>query len=178
MIVRAAEASDMPAYFDHMKRHFRESGAGGDILFHPVEDFEQWDRAEQIARSIAELEAPLTDLAWTRYWICELGGEVVADALIRSARAPSSQHRCVFAIGIERGARGQGLGRRLSMQAISWARMQPTLEYLDLFVFAHNAPAIALYKSLGFATLHTVEDQFRVRGQPIADTQMCLRLKP
>ena len=104
-------------------------------------------------------------------------GEVVADALVRSARLSSAQHRCQFAIGVERIARGQGLGRRLSMQVISWAKLQPGLEWMDLWVAANNLPAISLYASLGFETLGKVMDQYRLLGQKVDDMHMALRLK-
>ncbi len=126
---------------------------------------------------MAELEAPVGKPGWVRIWIVELGGEVVADALVRSSHMKTAQHRCQFAIGIQRPARGQGLGRRLSMQAISWAKLEPGLEWMDLWVMAHNAPAISLYKKLGFETLATVRDQFRLQGQKVGDTRMALRLK-
>jgi RimJ/RimL family protein N-acetyltransferase len=178
MNIRLAGPADAPAYFDHMQRHFRESGRDGDVIFHPVTDFESWNREETIAKTIAELEAPLGKPGWVRLWICEVGGEILADALVRSAGMAAAQHRCQFAIGVERSARGQGLGKRLSLQAISWARMQPGLEWLDLWVNAANAPAIALYEKLGFRSLGTVPDQFRVLGQQVDDTHMTLRLKP
>jgi RimJ/RimL family protein N-acetyltransferase len=178
MNIRLATAADMPAYYDHMQRHFRESGNDGDLIFHPVEDFETWNREENIAKAIAELEAPIGKPGWVRLWITEMGGEIVADSLVRSARMPSAQHRCQFAIGIERLARGQGLGRRLSMQALSWAKLQAGLDWMDLWVAANNAPAIALYESLGFRPCGTVIDQFRVKGKSVDDTHMALRLKP
>ena len=88
-----------------------------------------------------------------------------------------AQHRSQFAIGIERSWRGRGLGRQLAMQAISWAKRQESLEWLDLWVFAHNAPAIALYEQLGFRKYDTVLDQFRVMGQKIDDLHMTMKLK-
>lgn len=177
MNIRLATAADMPAYYDHMMRHFRESGRDGDVIFHPVDDFETWNREENIAKAISELEAPVGKPGWVRMWVSEIGGEIVADALVRSARMPTAQHRCQFAIGVERFARGQGLGRRLSMQAITWAKLQPGLDWMDLWVAANNGPAISLYESLGFRALGTVSDQFRVGGQRIDDTHMTLRLR-
>jgi GNAT superfamily N-acetyltransferase len=178
MIVREAAPADLPAYFEHALRHFRESGNDGDLLFHPIVDFETWKKEEEIAKAAEGLALPLDRVGWLRLWVAEHEGRVVADALLRSGFLPTTGHRCQFAIGIERPHRGQGLGRRLSMQAISWARMQPSLAWMDLWVFAHNRPAIALYEKLGFRALDTVADQFRLGGERIDDTHMTMPLKP
>jgi RimJ/RimL family protein N-acetyltransferase len=46
--------------------------------------------------------------------------------------------------------RGQGIGRRLAEKTIEIAKLIG-LERIELDVYASNKPAIALYKSLGFA---------------------------
>lgn len=46
--------------------------------------------------------------------------------------------------------RGQGIGRRLAEKTIARAK-RIGLERIELDVYASNKPAIALYKSLGFA---------------------------
>jgi ribosomal protein S18 acetylase RimI-like enzyme len=178
MNIRLATAADIPAYFDHMQRHFAESGRDGDLIFHPIEDYATWNRDEHIAKMIGELETPLDRPGWVRLWICEASGNIVADSLIRSATLLTARHRCQFAIGVERIARRQGLGRRLSIQAISWAKMQPGLEWIDLWASAKNEPALALYRSLGFQVIGTVRDQFRLQGQSVDDTHMTLEIRP
>lgn len=45
--------------------------------------------------------------------------------------------------------RGRGVGRALMDRALEWASRSP-LQKLALSVYAHNAPAIALYRKLGF----------------------------
>lgn len=178
MNVREGNLGDIPAFFDHMMRHFAESGRDGDLLFHPVLDFENWKKEEKVAGMLKSWLLPLEEMGWQRSWIAEVGGEIVADVMLMSATTPAALHRCQMGIGVERMARGQGLGWRLSRQAIAWARMQPSLEWLDLWVFAQNAPAIALYQKLGFQSLGNVPDQFRVQGQRVDDIHMTLRLKP
>lgn len=176
MNIRMATPGDASAYYDHMLRHFRESGRDGDFIFHPVLDFEEWKKEEHVAKMVEAFSAPVSGLGWQRVWIAEIGGEVVGDVMLRASHMAATAHRCQFGIGIERAARGQGLGRRMSVQAISWARQQPELSWIDLWVFAHNKPAIALYDSLGFRAIDTVIDQFRLHGQKIDDTQMTLAL--
>lgn len=176
MNVRIATPDDLSAYFDHMIRHFHESGTDDDLIFHPVLDFEDWKKEEHVAKMLEAISAPLSGTGWQRIWITEIGGEILADITLRSSHMAATLHRCQYGIGIERAARGQGLGRRLSAQAIAWARQQTALEWIDLWVFAHNKPAIALYESLGFTAVDTVVDQFRLHKQKIDDTQMTLSL--
>jgi len=178
MNTRAATIDDAPAFFDHMLRHFRESGEDGDPIFHPVLDFEHWRKEEQVAELLKAWTAPLSEPHWQRAWIAEEEGRIVGDILLRCASTPAAAHRCQLGIGVERSARGRGLGGRLALQAISWARMQPTLEWIDLWVFAGNEPAISLYRKLGFQSLGAVPDQFRVRGRKIDDIHMTLALRP
>ena len=54
-------------------------------------------------------------------------------------------------MGLLPGFRGQGVGRRLAVQAIGAAR-QAGIERVELDVFASNESAIALYRALGFTT--------------------------
>lgn len=52
--------------------------------------------------------------------------------------------------------RGQGIGRALLESAIARAREDPDIEQLFLYVVTQNAPAIALYRRVGFASFGTV----------------------
>jgi ribosomal protein S18 acetylase RimI-like enzyme len=45
--------------------------------------------------------------------------------------------------------RRQGIGRALLQRTVDWAGANG-IEKLELHVFAHNTPAIALYESFGF----------------------------
>ena len=176
--LRPMTAADAPAYFDHMLRHFRESGKDGDPIFHPVVEFESWVKEEQVKKTAEALELPYPRIGWQRIWIAEdSSGRVLADCLLRSGFMEAAAHRCQYAIGVERPARGKGIGARLSALALDWARAQKGLVWVDLWVATHNAPAIALYKKLGFHVVKNVEDQFRVHGQSVDDTQMALRLR-
>jgi RimJ/RimL family protein N-acetyltransferase len=45
---------------------------------------------------------------------------------------------------------GQGWGTRLLQFAVDWARVHPSLRWIDLGVFENNPRAIRLYKNAGF----------------------------
>ena len=86
-------------------------------------------------------------------------------------------HRSELGIGIERSYRGRGLGRQLMQVAIDFALGAATLDWLDLKVFAHNTPARALYRSLGFEEIGTVIDRFRIGGVSVDDVLMTLAVR-
>ena len=117
------------------------------------------------------------ELGWQR-WFLALGpeGRAIGHVELAGASLASALHRCRLGIGVERGYRGQGLGRRLMQHAIAFAAAQPSLSWVDLRVFVHNDRARALYRSLGFQELGLVPDQFRVAGASIDDVRMTLAL--
>jgi RimJ/RimL family protein N-acetyltransferase len=60
--------------------------------------------------------------------------------------------------------------------AIGFSRDAESLRWLDLRVFAHNARARALYRSLGFEEVGTLRDRFRIGEVSIDDVIMTLRV--
>jgi RimJ/RimL family protein N-acetyltransferase len=62
---------------------------------------------------------------------------------------PASAHVADLGLMVARSHRGRGIGRALLEQAVDWAR-QAGVSKLELHVFPHNEPAIALYESFGF----------------------------
>ena len=174
--IRELTPADLVRHFDHCQRHFAESGQAGDLLFHPIAEYSSHDIDVEVPKLLEGLKASLDCTGWQRAWIAVLEGQIVGDAVVRSGFMNATLHRCQFSIGVERSARGRGIGRGLALEAIAWARRQSGLEWMDLWVFAHNAPAIGLYKSLGFLPIDVVPDQFRVAGKKIDDLHMCLKL--
>jgi ribosomal protein S18 acetylase RimI-like enzyme len=65
----------------------------------------------------------------------------------------------------------------LLREAIAFAR-RAGLAWLDLWVFAHSAPAWALYHKIGFIEVGRLPDQFRIGQMSIEDVAMVLQLDP
>ncbi|MDQ3778125.1 MAG: GNAT family N-acetyltransferase, partial [Actinomycetota bacterium] len=65
------------------------------------------------------------------------------------------------------GYRRRGIGRALLEQAVAWAR-EVGVRKLELHVFPHNEPAIALYERFGFRREGLRAAQYR-RGDEYLD---------
>jgi ribosomal protein S18 acetylase RimI-like enzyme len=63
--------------------------------------------------------------------------------------------------------RRRGIGRALLERSVTWAR-GVSVRKLELHVFPHNAPAIALYESFGFVREGYRRDHYR-RGTGFVD---------
>ncbi|MES2964259.1 MAG: GNAT family N-acetyltransferase [Bdellovibrionota bacterium] len=177
--IRSATVADAKTCYAHTMRHFAESGVDGDIVFHPMLD--SWNSREMkdcVDKFDESWSKPITEMGWERMWLLFDGPDrVVGHASLRSPHSPSGLHRSMLGIGVERHVRGGGWGRKLMQAAISWARDQSSLDYIDLYVFTHNTKAHALYESLGFKEIGTTHDLFRVGSQIIDDIHMVLELK-
>lgn len=62
---------------------------------------------------------------------------------------PASAHVADLGLMVARSHRGRGIGRAFLEAAVDWAR-HAGVSKLELHVFPHNEPAIALYESFGF----------------------------
>ena len=175
MKLRRAQPGDEARFFEHLQRHSGESG-NGDIVFHPTSDHAEWNKNEFVEKLKVKWSKPLDQVGWEAVWIVEKEDRIVGHADLKSGSLKASLHRAVFGMGLEREARGQGWGRKLADTAITWARAQAGIDWIELYVFAHNTPAVSLYESLGFKQIGTTEDLFRINGQSIADIQMVLRV--
>ena len=80
------------------------------------------------------------------------------DALPGEASAGTA-HVARLGMGVHKDHRGRGLGRALMEATIEKVRSRG-LEKIELSVYSANAPAIALYRKLGF-----VEEGRKIRGR-------------
>lgn len=168
----ALERRHIRLFNEHFARHRAESGRG-EWHFMP---FAPDDSRGPGGLDDRRLDLPLDAPGWQRWFVAldEQRARIVGHVDLKGEVLVTALHRCELGIGIERSHRSRGLGKRLMQQAIDFARGADTVHWLDLKVFAHNTPARALYRSLGFEEIGTVTDRFRIEGTRIDDVLMTL----
>ena len=174
-MIRLLGTTNLRGLVAHLRRAALESGRDGDVVFRPRSSAEPFDEKAAKSRHRKTWGHRVGTPHWARTWGLVLDGQIVGHADLHGGMLPSEQHRATLGLGIERGARGRGWGRALVETTIVWAREQG-FAWLDLGVFADNAPARVLYAKLGFAEVGTWRDRFRVDGKQVDDIQMTLAL--
>lgn len=84
-------------------------------------------------------------------------------------------HVTTFAMSVHPEWQRHGIGEALLQEFITWVQKNKRLEKIELHVHADNAPALALYKKLGFQTEGTRRDAIRYSaGRTVDDVLMAL----
>lgn len=135
--------------------------------FDPARDREAWlalhntvfaDHPENGTWSLADLEARLRQPWFDAgdFLLAERDGQLVGfNWLKRVPEAPPDRPEGeIYIIGVADSERGRGLGRALALLGLHHLRAEG-MQVCTLFVEADNAPALALYRALGFTTRHT-----------------------
>lgn len=169
MLLRSCEPEDAPALYDYLGDLDQTSDYNPNPPGVRTVTVEKW--AERIAETTAQANGLM---------IVAMVGPLLVGEIGFSSRGPSRMaHHGHLGIGVRSDWRGRGLGEHLMLALLDWARAHPTIEKVCLGVFAENAPAIALYKKLGF-----VEECRRIKefkygpGKYMDDIQMSLWVKP
>lgn len=85
-----------------------------------------------------------------KYLVAERAGAIVGHALLEPLPLAVTSHVVRLTIAVHEGHQHQGVGGALMNALLDWARSNPRIEKVELQVRASNAPAVALYRSLGF----------------------------
>lgn len=103
------------------------------------------------------------------------GENVVGDLGIQRVRAHlKMQHRASLGISIQAAYCGCGFGRTMLQIAIEQAR-ENGFEQIELGVFADNARAIHLYRSLGFEDFGCTPRAFRLKDGTYHDERILVK---
>jgi mycothiol synthase len=135
--------------------------------FDPTRDREAWlalhndvfaDHPENGTWSLDDLEMRLRQPWFDAgdFLLAERAGQLVGfNWLKRVPDAPPDRPEGeIYIIGVADSERGRGLGRALALLGLHQLRAEG-MRSCTLFVEADNAPALALYRTLGFSTRHT-----------------------
>jgi len=88
------------------------------------------------------------------------GGRVVGSATMGANRGGNGAHVATASFMVDPAARGRGVGRALGEHVISWATQAGFRAIQFNAVVESNAPAVALWRSLGFEIVGTVPEAF------------------
>ncbi|MEP6909066.1 MAG: GNAT family protein [Actinomycetota bacterium] len=108
-------------------------------------------------------------------FIAETPSGVVGRMSVTRDSNPVSHHVAELGLMVDAGERRQGVGTALMEEAVKWARGSGVTK-LELHVFPHNEPAIALYRKLGFQDEGVRQRHYRIAGHYVDAILMALYL--
>jgi ribosomal protein S18 acetylase RimI-like enzyme len=128
-----------------------------------------------VRKTIVDLDDGVRGL----YLVAEHAGALVGHALLESLPLAVTSHVVRLTIAVHEGHQREGVGRALMNELLAWARSSPRVEKVELQVRSSNAPAIALYRSLGFVEEGRKTKRLKVgSGAYIDDVYMALWVGP
>jgi len=171
--------SDYEALAEHLSRQSAESDRFGVADHLPFSGASDAQDPGLRARRLSQWGRALNETGWQRTWAVRAGraGSITGHLDLTGPELKAELHRARVSLGVESAHRRRSVGERLLREAIAFAR-DAGLAWLDLWVFAHNAPALALYRKVGFVEIGRFPDQFRTRQMSIDDIAMAFRLDP
>lgn len=164
-------------FFTYLSDHLAHNGKDKDPLFQPMSRGESKVSAKLESNFKVGQSIPTDQAGWRRLWIAlNLKEEIVGHIDLRSHNQKHTQHRALLGMGVHRDYRKLGLGSALINTLIEWGKDNTTVEYIDLWVLSNNAPAIGLYRKMGFQKTGEVKDMFRIDNIPYHYTMMAKKL--
>ncbi len=109
-------------------------------------------------------------------FIAETPAGIVGRISIGRDRNPYSSHVAEVGLMVALDQRRRGIGSALMQEALKWAR-ESGVTKVELEVFPHNEPAIALYRRLGFREEGLRGRRYLVRGDYVDAMLMALDLE-
>lgn len=85
------------------------------------------------------------------YLVAEEEGRIVGGLNCTGGGRLASRHCADFGVSVAPEWRGRGVGTALLGRLVEWAGASDVIRRVELEVYAHNAPAIHLYRKFGFA---------------------------
>jgi ribosomal protein S18 acetylase RimI-like enzyme len=171
--IRMASIEDIKIVIEHDIIHMKELGHNN-LPSHPFLPTHQFDLEDMIHRKMSSWSKEPKTQGFGRSFIALDKQKVVGHLNIKTD-LETSTHRVHLGMGIEYKYRNLKIGTQLLNECIQFCRLH-YIEYIDLSVFGHNAPAIKLYTRFGFEKIGTYKDKFRMGNTSIDDIIMSLKL--
>ncbi len=84
------------------------------------------------------------------FLVAEVGAELVGQLNCKGGTRQATRHMVTLGMSVGKAWRGQGVGTALMAEAVAWARQTSLVNRIELYVYARNEAAIALYQKFGF----------------------------
>jgi RimJ/RimL family protein N-acetyltransferase len=172
-----AGAADVHALVDYLGDLLQDNGTGDTPFFQPHARGAPWHASEKVELFQGAIATAVGERNWRRFWLAlDEGGAIAGHVDLKALPDPYTDHRASLGLGVHRDHRRRGVGRALVQVAVDWAIAKSRIDWIDLWVFAANDGARALYQAAGFQELATFKDQFRIDGQSIDEVHMAKAL--
>jgi len=167
IIIRPARPEDAAQIIAYAREVFAEPGVN---LITMADEFNPTIESE--ARLISEMNRATNSL----FLVAEDDGRIVGQLMLQGGKRRNVRHAATLGITVGREYRGRGVGRRLMVYAIDWARESGVVTRIELNVFVRNSHAIRLYESCGFVIEGRRRRSTHRDGQYLDDLVMGLLL--
>src|SRR4051794_14729001 len=144
MEIRDATGADWPAIWPIFEAVVRE----GETYAYDIDTGYDEGRALWMERPPARVTVAVED------------GAVLGTAKMSANRGGNGAHVATASFMVSSAGRGRGIGRALGEDVIAWATAAGFRSIQFNAVVASNAPAVALWQSLGFEIVGTVPEAF------------------
>lgn len=108
-------------------------------------------------------------------FVAEIPAGIAGRLSIARNQRPYSHHVAEVGLMVASNHRRRGIGSALMEEAFEWARASGITK-VELEVFPHNEPAIALYRKLGFEEEGRLRGRYRIGGQEVDAVLMSINL--
>lgn len=133
------------------------SGESDNLTFGPEDDLLTVEAEEAYLEGMAGLPTSVMLLGW-------VDGEIVVSGVITGDRRRRTGHNAELGISVRKPYWRQGIGKRMMLALIDFARETGVIRTIHLTVRAENTAGIALYERLGFTHVGVHKAYFNVRG--------------
>jgi putative acetyltransferase len=139
--VREATPGDAAVLLEHLKELAVEPGINIPLAL------------DEITRTVEQEKAMLTDFSESPHAImlvAEAERKLVGELSLKAISPRRAvRHVATLGMSVKAAWRRKGVGRALIAAALEWAP-SAGIKRVELYVYARNAPAIALYEKFGF----------------------------
>jgi L-phenylalanine/L-methionine N-acetyltransferase len=165
--VRRAKLADAAPLVAHLRELAAEPGINVPLA------------ADEITLTVEEEREVIEDLADSNraaLFVAIGDGALVGELTIRGISPRRAvRHVATLGMSVKQGWRRRGVGEALLAEALAWSRRHGFTR-VELYVYTRNAPAIALYRKLGFE-IEGTRRRFIREGDAYLDDHVMARLE-